>query len=81
MLQYSVGLTLSTLFSQLFRGSELFYRDGPSMKNVSFVEGTKNCYIYKTVNNNFKKQHWSTTNRHSEKQLIDYTKKMCQRVN
>jgi len=35
--------------------SELFCRDGPFLKNVSFVETLKICYIYsKLVNNPFK---------------------------
>ena len=36
------------LFLNYFE-SELIYRDGPSIKNVSFVRARKECYIFKIV--------------------------------
>ena len=46
-------MTLSTIFHNYFE-SELFYRDEPFIKNVSFVGPRKNVKYSKLVNNPFK---------------------------
>ena len=43
---YIYRRTLSTIFLNYF-ASQLFYRDGPFIINVSFVETRKKCYIFK----------------------------------
>ena len=40
-----LGRTLSIYFLNYLK-SETFYRDGPSIRNVSLV-GTQQCYIFK----------------------------------
>ena len=59
---------MSTISLYYFK-SELFYRDAPFMKNVSFVDTRKNCYIYlKLVNN----PNPLTTDPHLSASYIEY---------